>query len=280
MNDLPTGLPEGFLFSQHSLTTYQRCKRRFWYRYVQRQPWPMAEDKEPLQYQQQLARGVTFHRWLERAHLGMPVTEQVEASNDPELQAWWRAWLTFDESGLPRDVRQAELPLVVPFGRHRLYARYDLLTLDRSGRAVIIDWKTLRSVPSLAVLRNRLQTRIYCCLLVTAGAVLAGIQQLDPEQITMCYWFANDPQATVYLPYSRSLYEADLRLLHALVAEIDILPEQGFTLTEQQAQCARCNYRTLCERAADASSAAQGIDWLDEEVDFNLDMDQTPVVDW
>ena len=93
MSNSLLALPEGFLFSQHSLTTYQRCKRRFWYRYVQRQPWPMAEDKEPLQYQQQLARGVTFHRWLERAHLGLPVTEQVAASNDPELQAWWRAWL-------------------------------------------------------------------------------------------------------------------------------------------------------------------------------------------
>lgn len=280
MSNSLLALPDGFLFSQHSLTTYQRCKRRFWYRYVQRQPWPMAEDKEPLQYQQQLARGVTFHRWLERAHLGLPVTEQVDASHDPELQAWWRAWLTFDESTLPQDVRQAELPLVVPLGRHRLYARYDLLTLDRSGRAVIIDWKTLRSVPSLAVLRNRLQTRIYCSLLVGAGAVLAGIQQLAPEQITMCYWFANDPQATVYLPYNRTQLEADRQLLLALVDEIDSLPEQGFTLTEQQAQCTRCNYRTLCERSADPANAAQGIDWLDEDVDFNLELDQAPVVDW
>ena len=280
MSDSSRALPEGFLFSQHSLTTYQRCKRRFWFKYAQHQPWPMAEDKEPLQYQQQLARGVVFHRWLERAHLGLPVSEQVAASNDLELQSWWRAWLTFDETTLPQDVRQAELPLVVPLGRHRLYARYDLLTLDRSGRAVIIDWKTLRTVPPLAVLRNRLQTRIYCYILASAGTVFTEVSQLKPEQISMCYWFANDPQATVYLPYSRTLFDADQQLLNSLVAEIDSLPEQGFTLTEQRAQCARCNYRTLCERATDSTSLAQGIDWLDEDVDFNLELDKAPIIDW
>jgi CRISPR/Cas system-associated exonuclease Cas4 (RecB family) len=279
MNASLLKLPDGFLFSQHSLSTYQRCQRRFWYRYVQRQPWPMAEDQEPLLYQQNLARGVTFHRWLERAQLGLPVNEQVDASHDPELQAWWRAWLTYDQSILPHDVRQAELPLITSLGRHRLYARYDLLTLDRSGRAVIMDWKTLRSVPSLATLRNRLQTRIYCYILVGAGMALAGMP-LEPEQISMGYWFANDPQATIYLPYSRLQFEADRQLLFALADEIDSLAEEGFTLTEQRAQCTRCNYRTLCERTADSSSKAQDIDWLDEEVDFNLDLDRAPIVDW
>ena len=96
----------------------------------------------------------------------------------------------------------------------------------------------------------------------------------------MCYWFANDPQATVYLPYNRTLFEADQQLLHSLVAEIDSLPAQGFTLTEQRAQCARCNYRTLCERATETTSLAQGIDWLDKDVDFNLELDKAPIIDW
>jgi hypothetical protein len=272
-------LPAGFLFSQHSLTTYQRCKRRFWYRYVQRQPWPMAEDQEPLAYQQQLARGVVFHRWLERAQLGLPVNEQAVASDDLELQAWWRAWLSFDMSTLPRDVRRAELPLVTALGRHRLYARYDLLALDHSGRAVIIDWKTMHSVPPLPILRNRLQTRIYCCILASAGSVYTA-EPLQPEQITMGYWFANQPQAAVYLPYSRAGYEADQHLLRSLVTEIDTLPADGFTLTEQRAQCLRCNYRTLCERSSGAADATPGNDWLDEEVDFKLDLEQAPIIDW
>ena len=272
-------LPPGFQLSQHSLSTYQRCKRRFWLKYVQRQPWPVAEVEQPLEYQQHLERGVVFHRWLERAQLGLPVDQQVGAVNDLLLQAWWSAWKSFDYTLLPNQVLLPELPLTISLGIYRLYARYDLIALTPGGRAVIMDWKTLQTVPPLRTLRTRMQTRIYCYILASTGSVLTGGAPVAPEQIEMCYWFANAPDATVYLPYSRASFEDDRLLLTSLAEEIAASPEEAFTLTDRRELCASCQYRTLCERAA-APEAARAADWLDEDVDFAIDLERTPSVDW
>ncbi|MCE5258759.1 MAG: PD-(D/E)XK nuclease family protein [Chloroflexi bacterium] len=272
-------LPAGFQLSQHSLSTYQRCKRRFWLRYVQRQPWPMAEGEQPLEYQQHLQRGVIFHRWLERAQLGLPVDLQVNATDDPLLQSWWSAWKSFDYALLPHEVLLSEYPLTIGLGAYRLYARYDLIALQREGRAVIVDWKTLQAVPSLKTLRTRLQTRIYCYMLACAGNILTQGAPVAPERIEMCYWFANEPEATVYIPYSRANLEDDRVLLTELAEEIAGAPEEAFTKTERQEYCITCAYRTLCERAG-TSGSPRAAEWLDEDVDFALDLERTPAVDW
>ncbi len=170
-----TGLiPPGYLFSQHSLNTYLRCPRRFLLKYVEHQPWPMPEEQDPLGYEAHLARGRVLHHWLARHHLGLEMEPIVAATPDPNLQAWWRAALHFDRAALPQGLREAELPVVVPLGRYRLYARYDYLALDPAGDAVIVDWKTLETRPSAKVLRQRVQTRVYLYTLVAAGHVLTG----------------------------------------------------------------------------------------------------------
>ncbi|MHB9033418.1 MAG: PD-(D/E)XK nuclease family protein [Anaerolineae bacterium] len=272
-------LPPGFLLSQHSLSTYQRCKRRFWLRYVERQPWPMPEGEQPLEYQQHLERGVVFHRWLERAQLGLPVDEQARRSPDPLLQTWWSAWKSFDLAVLPSEITLSELPLTITLGDYRLYARYDLLAMENSGRAVIVDWKTLQTVPPLSTLRGRLQTHIYCYMLARVGSIITGGSPVIPERIEMCYWFANHPDDTVYVPYSNAMYERDEAMLTGLAREIAASPPEGFTLTEHRELCAACVYRTLCERSIEPG-AERTVTWLDEEIDFNVDLEQTPAIDW
>lgn len=270
-------LPEGFLLSQHSLSTYQRCKRRFLLKYVHRQPWPVSEGDEPLETQQHLERGVLFHRWIERALQGLPSTVTGSRISDSVLAAWWDAWRAFDLEQLPQGIILVELPLVVALPPFRLYARYDMLALKSGGRSVIMDWKTLQSVPSVRTLSSRLQTRIYSCVLADAGAVLTGGVPIDPESIEMGYWFADAPDNTVFLAYSRIQHDADRAFLTGLAQEIASLPEEAFAKTEQLSLCASCTYRTLCERA---DGSASGAEWLDEEIDFALDSEATPFVDW
>lgn len=272
-------LPAGFLLSQHSLSTYQRCKRRFWLKYVQHQPWPVTETEQPLEYQRHLERGVVFHRWIERSLMGLAADTQASLGDDPELTTWWAAWKSFDLAQLPDELRLPELPLTIRLGIFRLYARYDLVALKRGERAVIMDWKTLQSVPPLGVLRHRMQTRIYCYMLARAGSVITGGAALAPEQVEMCYWFTVQPEAMVTIPYTRAAYEQDQQLLNSLAEEIASLPAEAFTLTDKRENCAACQYRTLCERSA-SQPGQKPADWLDEDADFALDLDSVPAVDW
>jgi len=274
-----TLIEPGYLFSQHSLNTYLRCPRRFLLKYVDRQPWPIPEDRDPREYQEHLERGRLFHQWLARLHLGLDVEPIVAACGDPRLQVWWRAVRSFDRDALPSGLREAELPVVVPLGAYRLYARYDYLALDPGGDAVIVDWKTLEVRPSFEVLRERIQTRVYLYTLVAAGHVLTGGTPVDPERAEMLYWFANYPEETAIVPYSAGGFQRDGQFLVRLVEEITSQPREAFLRTQNERNCARCNYRTLCQREG-AEPAAEGEDWLDEDIDFELELEEVEELEY
>jgi hypothetical protein len=266
-----TLVPPGFLFSQHSLGTYLRCPRRFLLRYVDRQPWPMPEDAEPRLYQEHLARGREFHQWLVREHLGLPMAPIVASCGDARLQRWWKSAQRFARDELPSGLREAELPLVVPLGAYRLYARFDYLALDPGGEAVVVDWKTLERLPAPRVLHERIQTRVYLYTLVAAGHVFTGGAPIDPSQVYMLYWFAEFPEELATIRYSWQAFERDRTELHRLVAEIASRPREGFTVTDDVHLCARCIYRSLCH-VDEVTPAGETADWLDEDIDFSLEL--------
>ncbi|MFO7918547.1 MAG: PD-(D/E)XK nuclease family protein [Anaerolineae bacterium] len=276
---MPESIRPGHLFSQHSLNTYRRCPRRFLLKYVEERPWPTPEEEDPRAYQQHLLRGRTFHEWLERHHLGLDMEPVVVACQDTQLQRWWAAAKDFDRESLPHDVREAELPIVVPLGEYRLYARYDYVALDVGGEAVIVDWKTLEFRPSREVLRRRIQTRVYLYTLVAAGQVLTGGTSIDPERAEMVYWFANYPEQTARISYSRADFARDEAELCRLVNEIADQPPEAFGRTEERRLCAHCNYRTLCDRE-DVDQKAAGTDWLDEDIDFDLELGDVPELEY
>jgi CRISPR/Cas system-associated exonuclease Cas4 (RecB family) len=269
----------GYLFSQHSLGTYRRCKRRFLLKYVDRQPWPCLEDENPLPYRQHLERGRIFHHWLARRHLGIDVSPIVQAHEDPDLRRWWRAVERFDWGALPSGLREAELPVVVPVGVYRLYARFDLLALDVGGDAVVVDWKTLENRPAQRTLRERMQTRLYLYTLIAAGRVLVGGTPIDPDRAAMLYWFANYPEDTAIVYYSEAEYCRDEEMLTELIEEIAGLPRDAFDPADDERQCARCNYATLCHRES-AAALTDAADWLDEEIDFAIELEEVQDLDY
>ena len=267
-------LPRGHLFSQHSLNTYLRCRRRFLLKYVDRQPWPCPERQEPGEYRAHLERGRTYHQWIARDQLGLPMDAMVAATPDVQLQSWWAAYKTFDWDALPEGLREAELPVVVPLGDYRLYARYDLLAADVGGDAVIVDWKTLDRLPSRQVLDTRAQTRVYLYTLVEAGHVLTDGAPVAPERASMMYWFANRPDAEASVAYSRQRHARDGDYLRTLVQEIVGQERGAFECTDDRRQCVQCAYRTLCDRTGESEGPKGDAEaWLDEDLDLSLDSD-------
>mgnify|MGYP001151313988 CR=1 FL=1 len=268
-------IPPEYLFSQHSLRTFVRCPRRFLLKYVDRQPWPApARDDDPA-YRAHLEAGRVFHEWIARALLGIPA-ERHDTAIYPGLDLWWQTWQGVDLSALPTVSREVELPLVVPLGGHRLYARFDLLAVGDQGEAVIVDWKTLERVPSIVVMQQALQTRVYQYALVAAGQVVTGSAPLLPERVRMVYWFA-DSGAQLELGYSAAAHRQNRDYLLALMDRIAGATREEMIRTDDVAQCAGCGYRTLCERET-VKAQADSASWLAEDLDFELD--QVPEVEF
>jgi len=262
-------LPTNFQFSQASLSDYADCPRRFQLRYVLEQEWPAVES-EPLIERERLADlGRRFHRLVQQHAYGLPVEQLTRAAGaDSDLARWWGNYLgleignwrlSADGDSLPLD-RRAEVALSVPFGAHRLVAKYDLLATG-DGRAVIVDWKTERRRPDRPSLLRRLQTRVYRYVLAKSEPSLL------PESIVMAYWFAEYPSEPEILAYDSTQFADDEIYLYRLLSEIESRSEVVWPLTSDERKCRFCTYRSLCERGVVAGTAPE------DELDIDLEID-------
>jgi hypothetical protein len=151
------------------------------------------------------------------------------------------------------------LTLSAPFGAdglRRLVAKYDLVIVSPDRRALIFDWKTARQRSPSARLARRLQTRVYPYLLVQAGADLNDGRPFEPGQVEMIYWFADFPDRPERLVYSPAQYAEDGGYLAGLLEHIAALSagDGVFPLTEIEARCRFCVYRSLCDRGVAAGT--------------------------
>ncbi|MCY4072027.1 MAG: PD-(D/E)XK nuclease family protein [Chloroflexi bacterium] len=270
-------LPDDFAFTQGSLQDAADCPRRFELRYIKRLRYPAVEAAPALQFERRTRQGARFHKLVQQHLLGVPAETLARSlHDDPELAAWWQVFRDAGLAGLPVG-RQAEITLQAHLAGRRLIAKYDLLALDAGGEAVIVDWKTWRRVPAQSYLQGRLQTILYRTVLAKAGAHLYG-GPIPPGKIRMVYCFVARGGERVSIDYSAEQLREDEAYLLNLISEID--ETEQFRLTEDEARCRFCTYRSLCERG-DAGL----VDLLDEEEeleeeDFVLDFDQIAEIEF
>jgi CRISPR/Cas system-associated exonuclease Cas4 (RecB family) len=232
--------------------------------------------------------GAAFHRLVQRYLVGVPA-ERLSAmlasgsSGGVDLRRWWKNFLQFSNIA-PIQEQLVETTLSAPLGKYRLLAKYDLIRWQQGAgsRVTIYDWKTSQQMPSRQWLEARLQTRIYPYLLVQAGNLIPGQDQVAPEQIRMVYWFTEMPREPQIFSYSNSQHQADHAYLVGLVAEIEALKEDEFHLTLDEAKCKFCTYRSLCDRGTAAGMVAPGefLDSIEEGADFDLDFDQVAEIEF
>ncbi len=267
-------LPEGLVFSQSSLQDYQDCPRRFQLRYLQRRRWPAPETSDALEFEHYMQQGYAFHRLMRQLQSGVPPEALGAAvAADPDLARWWANYLAWPPRDLPQDVCEAEVMLCTSLAENRLEARYDLLVGSPGQRWVIVDWKTSRRRPSRTWLQERLQTRIYPLVLVSAGTQLNGGEPMVAEQVEMLYWFADFPAQAEHFVYSASALAADSALLEGMIREISERAGDEFAKTENRRQCRYCVYRSLCWDDVEAGLLAEaddveGIEAGLEEIDL------------
>ncbi len=249
-------------FNRSKLTDYLSCQRRYQLRYLEERPWPVA----PLAGQEEYARfsGERFHLLLHQYFLGLPVEDGQ--LGDSRLLGWWRRFKAYEKE-LPDGDRLPELSLDVSLGQYRLNGRIDLLILS-SEAAHIFDWKTTTQPKSLLQFRQDLQSKIYLALVVQAGTILP--KPVDPDRLSLTYWYANDPSRSITVPYSQLEHGKNWQELLSITAEIaNHEPGEGeWIKTTDLKHCERCCYQILCDR----STAIRDLtNWTDAEVGYSLD---------
>lgn len=240
-------LPATFRYSQSSLQDFVDCPRRFQLRYVESQAWPGVQSEPLLDHERHLERGTAFHRLVERHQLGMDAEVLGVGIDDPELLAWWRAYLDF---GFLHDLqgrRYPEYALSAWLGSVVLAATFDLLVVVPGERVVIFDWKTYAHSPGRGWLASRLQSRVYPYVVCVGGERLFG-GVIRPENVMMVYWFAGAPGDPFFLEYGAAQFERDRAYLVDLVTRVDRGFGEVWPLTEDRERCRFCEYRSLCGR--------------------------------
>jgi hypothetical protein len=267
----PGDLPPVFQFSQNSLQDYVDCARRFQLRYVIGQRWPAARSEPIEEHEHFVEQGTQFHLLVQRHLLGIPAEKLIP--QDPLLKQWWDAYLDSPPQNLPTALRLPEVQLSTAVGDQRLLARFDLLAIDPGERAVIVDWKTTRYRSGRQALAARLQSRVYPFVLVEAGSQLFG-GPIRPEQVSLVYWFAEDPARPEVIPYDAARHEENRVYLADLIASILAHDEDIWPLTGDDHHCRYCVYRSLCDRGVRAGPFAE-IDAFDAgEAAFDFDLDE------
>lgn len=265
-------LPDDFMFSQSSLQDYVDCPRRFELKYLLKQRWPALQVDDVLDFEERMAQGSYFHELVHQHLVGIPAEILQRRIQDEAVAGWFTTYLFTGLEGVPKR-RYPEKTLTVPMGNYGLLAKIDLLAIGETTQ--IIDWKTSRHVPKQAWLAGRLQTRVYRYVVARGASHLQAGQAIDPAQIEMVYWYADQNGESVHIPYSQEQFEADEQFLTGLIAEIDA--REDFPLTEDESRCKFCTYRSLCDRGRQAGSLAEwdagDVDELDLDV-LEIDIDQ------
>jgi CRISPR/Cas system-associated exonuclease Cas4 (RecB family) len=235
--------------SQSSLQDYADCARRFQLRYLERLQYPAVESEPALENEKHQQEGEYFHRLVQQHFIGIPAEKLARLANSSNLQRWWENFIATD-FGFSDYTKTTEFTLSAPLEPYRLVAKYDLIAVKHSEKAIIFDWKTYRKRPGNEWLATRWQTRVYRALLVQAGSNLNNGIAFQPEQIEMTYWFADFPSEPATFPYNATLFKRDWDALTKLAQEIKSASD--YPKTDDRQKCSYCPYRGYCDRGVRA----------------------------
>ena len=264
--------------SQSSLQDYVDCPRRFQLRYVDRLSYPAIESEPTLENEKHQQEGEYFHRLVQQYLIGIPSEQISKLANTANLQRWWENFIANQDFRVLRELGGLlpEATLSAPLGGFRLLAKYDLIAIGQN-KVTIYDWKTYRKRPRNEFLKARMQTRVYCALLVHAGAHLNNNQPFEPEQIEMVYWFSDFPNEPARFAYTSAQYKRDWDLLLKLSDEILRQAQDSassYPLTDDRTKCSYCPYRSYCERGVRAGDVDQAESEMEAEELFDVNFEQ------
>ncbi|KNY26637.1 PD-(D/E)XK nuclease family protein [Pseudobacteroides cellulosolvens] len=253
-------IPEGFLFTQQSLSTFSNCPLKFRKRYIENLKWNSYPDED---VKKRLDMGNDFHLIAHRYFLGIN-DEWIE---DEELNRWVQNLkssfpINKDNIYLPEyKIRMADTVI-------RLEANYDLIMV-KDGEIEIWDWKThsIKSEHAKAKKRasflNKLQTIVYMFVLKEQSRLING-SNTQCHQISMNYWQPDPPgiiEKIVYSEERHRLFKEEIESRILKIMDYDYIEFDKANYTEH---CKICEFNWFCNnQKVDFKALEEDEDFLD-----------------
>lgn len=247
-------------FSQSALAIFNKCRRRFRYRYLDRLYWP-AEWGMDDQIKEDLEKGRLFHLLAERYYsnnLGTTLLKENKV-----LQAWLNRLKNFCPAD--KNIISGEQELRYHNSDIKFLAKYDLLKYDNNTKSFIIyDWKTDKKSLFNKDLKKSMQSRFYLYLFIKAGHRYFGDEYEVENMPSLIYWNPRFPSEEITVKYSNLDFEKDSDFFNNLIS--DIKNEEEFPLTDNLNICRYCEYRPVCR-----GKKQEGQELFEEDLDLDLD---------
>ena len=268
-------LPENFHFTASNLQDYQACERRFELKAIQQLLWP-ALPSQPVQEQEaHMRNGAFFHQYIHQYFLGVPTELITNLIDDPNSMQWWQNFLAAFPLTQIAEFVGFEYSIAGYIGNFPVLAKLDAIRFQ-DKQCIIYDWKTGFFQPKAQTLEKKIQTKLYRYMLAAFGAPLNQNKPIQPDQISMTYWYPEFPTQDIQLPYSQQQHLESEQELISLMQEIVDKTAGEFALTQNSKTCQYCVYRSLCGRGTSAGDFEQqqaSADELDSSENYLQDLD-------
>ena len=248
------------------LQDYVDCQRKFELKHILKIKWPAIECKPYNDYERNIVDGQHFHQLIHQHQVGLPLDLLQYQAQALDMVKWWNAYLSFITQFELPSMRYPEYRLSTIYNEHIIIGQYDLLAIDPEVRMVIVDWKTSTHKTSIARQMERIQSRFYPFLFISAGKPLNINNEIRPESIEMIYWYANFPAQLIHLKYSSENYHQDQLFFDNLLEEIIYKKPGQFLLTGNHKFCLNCSYQSFCDRGSSAGPLSEDIDEINQDI--------------
>lgn len=227
-------------FSQSALEIFQKCRRRFQYRYIDGLYWP-AKWGIDAEIEKELEKGRKFHLLAERYYIDGSIQNQIV--EDQELNAWLQRLRRF----LPYSqyIISSEQELRYKEKQFKFLAKYDLLHYNKEKKLIeLYDWKTDKKSLLKKDLENSTQSRFYLYLFKLAGQRYYSDKYDIEKNPVLIYWNPRFAEEKKIINYTDEDFSNDSSYFESLVERI--LTEGEFPMTENLDICRYCEYRPIC----------------------------------
>ena len=257
-------LLENFIFSANNLQNYVDCPRRFELKYLLKQGWPALVSQPVQKLEEKMAMGSEFHHLTHQFLEGLPAALLCQFITNVQVLEWFDHFTAF----IPQFTKGAY------FSEHTSYASienfktiavFDFIAYSEEDKIIIIDWKTITKEPNQLFYQDQIQTKLYPVVAFDSLPYIFNIgPKISPSKLSLLYWFPAFPKKSFAFHLTLETYNESKRFLGSLMQEIAETPLGEFQRTDNLNRCRYCQYRSLCERGAEAAP-------LEKEDEFDLD---------